>query len=63
MGWSEEKSTIWGEKHVQNYDGPYNSAPMGGKGGSRRHPLYFWFKDTKPGDVTGDGLEGFHDAR
>ena len=26
-------------------------------------PLYFWFKDTKPGAVTGDGLEGFHVAR
>lgn len=22
-------------------------------------PLYFWMKDTKPGDVTGDGVNGF----
>jgi predicted lipoprotein with Yx(FWY)xxD motif len=22
-------------------------------------PLYYWQGDTKPGDVTGDGLEGF----
>jgi predicted lipoprotein with Yx(FWY)xxD motif len=27
------------------------------------HPLYFWSKDTKPGDVTGDGVDGFHVAR
>jgi predicted lipoprotein with Yx(FWY)xxD motif len=26
-------------------------------------PLYFWFKDTKPGDATGDGIDGFHLAR
>ena len=26
-------------------------------------PLYFWFKDTRPGQVTGDGVEGFHVAR
>jgi len=22
-------------------------------------PLYFWMSDTKPGDVTGDGVNGF----
>jgi predicted lipoprotein with Yx(FWY)xxD motif len=22
-------------------------------------PLYFWMKDTKPGDATGDGVNGF----
>ena len=22
-------------------------------------PLYFWMNDTKPGDVTGDGVNGF----
>jgi predicted lipoprotein with Yx(FWY)xxD motif len=22
------------------------------------HPLYLWIKDTKPGDVTGDGVGG-----
>ena len=27
------------------------------------HPLYFWFKDTRPGQVTGDGVNGFHVAR
>ena len=27
------------------------------------HPLYFWFKDTAPGVVTGDGVDGFHVAR
>ena len=27
------------------------------------HPLYFWFKDTRPGQVTGDGVDGFHVAR
>ncbi len=27
------------------------------------HPLYFWFKDTQPGQVTGDGVDGFHVAR
>ena len=27
------------------------------------HPLYFWFKDTKPGVVTGDNVDGFHVAR
>jgi len=26
-------------------------------------PLYFWFKDTAPGQVTGDGVNGFHVAR
>jgi predicted lipoprotein with Yx(FWY)xxD motif len=26
-------------------------------------PLYFWFKDTRPGQVTGDGVNGFHVAR
>jgi predicted lipoprotein with Yx(FWY)xxD motif len=26
-------------------------------------PLYFWFKDLKPGDATGDGIDGFHLAR
>jgi predicted lipoprotein with Yx(FWY)xxD motif len=26
-------------------------------------PLYFWFKDTAPGQVTGDGVDGFHVAR
>ncbi|MEJ0097293.1 MAG: hypothetical protein WDM84_04305 [Bauldia sp.] len=26
-------------------------------------PLYFWVKDHKPGDVTGDGVGGFHVAR
>lgn len=26
-------------------------------------PLYFWFKDKKPGDATGDGIDGFHLAR
>jgi predicted lipoprotein with Yx(FWY)xxD motif len=26
-------------------------------------PLYFWFKDTAPGQVTGDGIDGFHVAR
>ncbi|MEJ0013482.1 MAG: hypothetical protein WDM94_12855 [Bauldia sp.] len=25
-------------------------------------PLYFWFKDTRPGQVTGDGVNGFHAA-
>jgi predicted lipoprotein with Yx(FWY)xxD motif len=27
------------------------------------HPLYFWFKDKRPGQVTGDGEDGFHVAR
>ncbi|RME15836.1 MAG: hypothetical protein D6801_06625 [Alphaproteobacteria bacterium] len=28
------------------------------------HPLYLWFKDTKPGDMTGDGVKGvWHVAR
>ena len=26
------------------------------------HPFYTWIKDKKPGDVTGDGLDGFHIA-
>jgi predicted lipoprotein with Yx(FWY)xxD motif len=26
-------------------------------------PLYFWLKDTRPGQVTGDGVNGFHVAR
>ena len=26
-------------------------------------PLYFWIKDTKPGDATGDGVNGFHIAK
>lgn len=26
-------------------------------------PLYFWMKDTRPGQVTGDGINGFHVAR
>ena len=26
------------------------------------HALYFWIKDHKPGDVTGDNVEGFHVA-
>lgn len=26
-------------------------------------PLYFWFKDKAPGQVTGDGVDGFHVAR
>lgn len=25
-------------------------------------PLYLWIKDTKPGDATGEGLDGFHIA-
>jgi predicted lipoprotein with Yx(FWY)xxD motif len=25
-------------------------------------PLYGWEQDQQPGDVTGDGLEGFHVA-
>jgi predicted lipoprotein with Yx(FWY)xxD motif len=27
------------------------------------HPLYYWEGDTKAGDVTGDGVEGFSVAR
>jgi predicted lipoprotein with Yx(FWY)xxD motif len=27
------------------------------------HPLYFWFKDKAPGQVTGAGVDGFHVAR
>jgi predicted lipoprotein with Yx(FWY)xxD motif len=26
-------------------------------------PLYFWIKDKKPGDATGDGVNGFHIAK
>jgi predicted lipoprotein with Yx(FWY)xxD motif len=26
-------------------------------------PLYFWVKDTQPGDATGDGINGFALAR
>jgi predicted lipoprotein with Yx(FWY)xxD motif len=26
-------------------------------------PFYLWIKDKKPGDVTGDGVEGFHIAK
>ena len=26
-------------------------------------PLYTWVKDTKPGDVTGDGVNDFHIAQ
>ena len=27
-------------------------------------PLYLWVKDTKPGDMTGDGMNGvWHDAK
>ncbi len=26
-------------------------------------PLYTWIKDKKPGDVTGDGVNGFHLAQ
>ena len=25
--------------------------------------LYFWMKDKKPGDATGDGVNGFHVAK
>ena len=25
-------------------------------------PLYLWIKDKKPGDATGEGLDGFHIA-
>ncbi len=28
------------------------------------HPLYLWVKDSKPGDMTGDGVKGvWHTAR
>lgn len=27
------------------------------------HPLYFFFKDTRPGQVNGDGVNNFHVAR
>lgn len=27
------------------------------------HPLYTFVKDTKPGEVTGDNVEGFHVAK
>ncbi len=26
-------------------------------------PLYLWMKDKKPGDATGDGVDGFHIAK
>lgn len=26
-------------------------------------PLYLWMKDKKPGDSTGDGVDGFHIAK
>ena len=26
-------------------------------------PLYLWIKDKKPGDATGDGVNGFHLAK
>lgn len=26
------------------------------------YPLYLWFKDTKPGDTTGDGVNNWHTA-
>jgi len=27
------------------------------------HPLYRWMGDKAPGDVTGDGINGFHTAK
>jgi predicted lipoprotein with Yx(FWY)xxD motif len=36
---------------------------FGGQWAYNGKPLYFWFKDTRPGQVTGDGVNGFHVAR
>lgn len=27
------------------------------------NPVYLWIKDKKPGDITGDGVDGFHIAK
>jgi predicted lipoprotein with Yx(FWY)xxD motif len=40
---------------IKRKDGTHQWA----KGGM---PLYFWVKDTKAGDVTGDGVKGVWDA-
>jgi len=34
----------------------------GGQVSWNGHPLYRWMGDKKPGDTTGDGINGFHVA-
>jgi predicted lipoprotein with Yx(FWY)xxD motif len=47
--------------------GPGVTGPLttisGGQVSWNGHPLYRWMGDKKPGDATGDGINGFHVAK